>query len=180
MTSHPHTVTQQDYPQEGSTSRTVKTMDNTTITQRIVDAADLILTTAATHTERTGSNTTAAFTFGEDRAAETYQLSRAELAHAARLATCAAFAMGAYTINAMANQTTRVTALRNAIPHITRDQPCPTRSAYSAVPRIPPRPTRPTHPKTSAALARHSARNVPAWKRFVAYLSRKPVGSMTK
>jgi len=141
------------------------------ITQRVIDAAALLLTTAATRTEQTGCTTTAAFTYGENRAAETYNLDRTELAHAARLSTFAAFAMGAYSIRAMTNPTERATALRTAIPHLStdqrKDQPCSPRSE----PCSPEPPSRSIPPNTSTPSARHSMNSVSAWRRFVNFLS---------
>jgi len=129
-------------------------MDNPTVTQRVIDAATLILTTAAYRTEQTACTTTHAFTYAEDRTAETYRLTRIELANAARLATHAAFTTGAYSINAMTNPTVRATALRTAIPNLAnRDQPCSTEfEPRSPVPRRPPRHT---PPKTFTGSARH-------------------------
>lgn len=153
-------------------------MKSTQLTQRIVDAAHLILWSAAIRTEQTRCTTTQAFVWGEDRAAETYQLGRQELANAARIATTAAFAAGAYAINAMACPEIRTAALQAAIPHIIRDQPrdhpCSTeseecsREAHSHIPT-----------RNSNRSAKHSIDTTSAWRRFVNYLS-KALTSSTK
>jgi hypothetical protein len=144
-------------------------MENPAI-QRVVDAASLILATAADYTERTGCTITEAVTYAKDRTAETYHLTRVGLADAARIATRAAFTTGAYSINAMTNPAIRATALRTASPYLAnQDQPCLTRSEPRS--REPHRPHRPTAPKTSAGSARHSTPPVPVLRRFANFLS---------
>lgn len=150
-------------------------MNHTQITQRVVDAAALILTTAAANTEQTGCPVTSAFATAETRTAETYHLTTKELAMAARLATRAAFATGAYAIGAMADPNIRATALHNAVHHIDtyqlRDQPCSARSeSHSPEPGTTPH--RPTRPKTSSGSAQHSAPHVSVWRNCANYLSR--------
>lgn len=156
-------------------------MEHTKITQRVVDAAALILATAATNIEQTGCQTTSAFAVAETRAAETYRLTTAELALSARLATRAAFTAGAYTINAMTDRAIRTAALRKAIRHIDtyqlQDQPCSTESE----PHSPePQPARPTRVKTSSGSAKHSAPRADGWRRFASYLSRISIASTGK
>lgn len=147
-------------------------MNNIPVTQRVLDAADLILVTAATKTEQTGHNITSALTHAEKTAAETYQLNQTELSQAARLATHAAFTTGTYSIEAITNRTTRATALRNAIPRL-KDQPKDQSCSTGSEPRsAEPNPSRPTPPKTYNASAKHSRRNAPVWTRFVRFLSR--------
>lgn len=154
-------------------------MEHTQTTQRVVDAATLILESAAASTEQTGCQTTPAFTTAETRAAETYRLTTAELAQAARIATRAAFVAGSYSINAMTDPAIRTAALRGAIRYIDlTDQPCSTESA----PRSPAAAPTPRHspPRTSPGSARHSAPHVAAWRRFVPSLSRKSTASTEK
>lgn len=159
-------------------------MNHTQITQRVVDAAGLILSLAAANTEQTGCSVTLAFATAETQTAETYLLTTQELARAARLATRAAFVTGAYAIGAMADPDVRTTALREAVHHIDtyqlRDQPCSTGSE----PRSPePRTThRPTRQKTSSGSAQHSAPHVSVWRSCANYLSRistRSIGNRT-
>lgn len=145
--------------------------------QRVIDAARLILTTAAARTEQTGHHASQAFGYAEARTAETYQLTTEALAQAARIAVQAAFTAGAYQLAAMASPTTRAAALRKAINHITaqtEDQPCSTRSE----PCLPePQPQSPTRQRNSARSARHLAANVAGLQRFARWALKTPIAS---
>jgi hypothetical protein len=143
-------------------------MENPAITQRVVDAASLILATAADYTERTGCTITEAVTYAKDRTAETYHLTRVGLADAARIATRAAFTTGAYSINAMTSHDIRAAALRTASPYLAKDQPCSTRSEPRS--REPHRHLH-TATKTSAGSARPSTPHAHGLRRFANFLS---------
>jgi hypothetical protein len=137
-------------------------MESTPVTQRVLDAAALILTTAAIHTEQTGCHTTTAFTYAEDRTAETYQLNRTELAQAARIATGAAFGCGVYFLRAMTEATIRVNALKRAAASIAKDHPPkdqPSCSSETFSPNL--SPYSPMNSSTKSG--RHSTPRRPRW-----------------
>lgn len=145
--------------------------------QRVIDAARLILTTAAARTEQTGHHASQAFDYAEARTAETYPLTTEALAQAARIANQAAFTAGAYQITAMTNPTARAAALRDAINHIAthaEDQPCSTRSEPRS-PEPPPQP--PTRQRNSARSARHLATHVAGLQRFARWALKTPIAS---